>query len=93
MLNRFAQWFASAAGTWQTLIAVAATVVLELTHVIHDNNGFWLLYWLTVYSAITQPLLAYTNKRDASKSDAALARIEAKEDSELALLTEDAPHE
>jgi hypothetical protein len=77
MLNRFARWFASAGGVWQTVGAVAMVCVLELTHTVRDDHGFWLLYWLTVYSAATQPILAYANKQDTAQGDLILARIEA----------------
>ena len=73
MLNKFDRWFGSAAGVIQTLMAVLAVVVAEATGWIHDDHGFWLLYWLTVYSAITQPILAYSNRRSveaqASRED------------------------
>lgn len=88
MLARFARWFASAAGVWQTLGLVVAVVVLELLHAVRDDHGFWLLYWLTVYSAVTQPLLAFSNRRDTQKADETLSRIEAKEDHEISLLTD-----
>lgn len=87
MLKTFARWFASAAGVVQTFVLVGALVILESTHMLKDDHGFWLLYWLTVYSAVTQPLLAYANKQDAARSDATLTRIEAKEDAEINILT------
>jgi hypothetical protein len=76
MLNRFDRWFGSAAGVVQTLVLVLAVVVAEATGLIRDDHGFWLLYWLTVYSAITQPILAYSNRRSvadqASREDLVL---------------------
>lgn len=93
LLERFARWFASAVGVWQTVAAVGGGVVLELVHVIKDDHGFWLLYWLTVYSAVTQNILAFANRLDTVQGDKILAeiqaiaaRIEAKEDQELAVL-------
>ena len=59
MLQAFARWFSSPAGIWQTLALVAVAVVYEKIFPHVDPNGFWILYWLTVYSAITQPILAY----------------------------------
>lgn len=76
MLSRFAKWFASAAGVWQTFGAVALIVALELFHVAKDDHGFWLLYWMTVYSAVTQPVLAYANNQDTAQGDIILHRLE-----------------
>jgi hypothetical protein len=73
LLNKFDHWFGSAAGVLHTLVAVLAVVVGEVTGWIHDDHGFWLLFWLTVYSGITQPILAYSNRRaieaQASRED------------------------
>jgi hypothetical protein len=63
MLQKFDRWFGSAAGVMQTLAVVSFLVIAELFGGIHDDHGFWLLYWLTVYSAVTQPVLAYSNRR------------------------------
>lgn len=79
MLNRFSRWFASAAGVWQTLVATTAVVLLEQFGVIPDRSGFWLLYWLTFYSAITQPVLAYTNRSEGLEDNQFFTRIEALE--------------
>lgn len=76
MLKLFARWFASASGVWQTVAICTVVVILEMTHVIHDPQGFWLLYWCTVYSAVTQPILAYTNKQEGLEDDAFFCRIE-----------------
>jgi hypothetical protein len=73
MLQRFDRWFGSAAGVYQTLVLVLALVIGEAAGWVHDDHGFWLLYWLTVYSGITQPILAYSNRRSieaqASRED------------------------
>jgi hypothetical protein len=66
MLRAFDRWFGSAAGVVQTLILVTATVVAELLGLVRDDHGFWLLYWLTVYSAVTQPVLAYSNRQSGA---------------------------
>lgn len=94
MLNRFARWFASSGGVWQTAGLVGLVVVLEYTHVIHDTSMFQLMAWLTIYSGVTQPVLAYANRQDTSQGDLILARIEeisarieAKEDQEIAILS------
>lgn len=75
LLERFARWFASAAGVWQTFIFSAAIVVAEFSGLIHDRNGFWLLYGFTVYSGITQPVLAYVNKQDTNRGEDLLEEI------------------
>lgn len=77
MLKRFARWFASAGGVWQTAALVGVIVVLEYAHVIHDPSMFELMAWLTIYSGVTQPVLAYANKQDTTQGDLILARIEA----------------
>lgn len=59
MMARFSRWFASTAGTWQTLVAVLAWVIVEQINPHLDPHGFVLLYVLTVYSGVTQPALAY----------------------------------
>lgn len=59
MLKAFASWFSSPAGIWQTIGLIALVVLYEKLFPNSDPNGFWLLYWLTVYSAVTQPILAY----------------------------------
>lgn len=93
MLKAFARWFGSAAGVWQTFFAVGGWVTLEYLHVVHDDNMFQLMAWLTIYSAITQPVLAYANSQDTKQGEAILneiraiaSRIESKEDRELAVL-------
>lgn len=63
-LHRFANWFGSSAGVIQTAVLVGSVVVLEVINPHIDGHGFWLLYWLTVYSAVTQPILAYVSNDD-----------------------------
>lgn len=77
ILARFAKWFSSAAGVWQTFFAVSGWVVLEYLHVVHDDNMFQLMAWLTIYSAITQPVLAYANRQDTATDAAILAAMRA----------------
>ncbi len=60
LLHRFAKWFGSAAGVIQTAIVVAAVVIAEFIDPKLDPNYFMFLFWATVYSAVTQPLLAYS---------------------------------
>jgi hypothetical protein len=92
-LKRFARWFASAAGVWQTAAVVLAWYGAEATGLIKDDQHFQMMVWLTIFSAVTQNILAYANRQDTEQGDKILAelrtvidRIEAKEDQELAAL-------
>lgn len=82
-LNRFANWFSSAAGVLQTAVIVTLWVVAEYLHYIHDQNMFQLMAWLTIYSAVTQPVLAYSNRQDTTDADLILTKIEELEGKEL----------
>jgi hypothetical protein len=67
MLNRFAKWFASSAGVWQTVTFSLVWVAAERIWPHLDPNGFFLLFVFTVYSGITQPILAYSNRLDTEQ--------------------------
>ena len=73
MLQAFARWFRSPAGIFQTLALVGVLVIYERLFPHADPNGFWLLYWLTVYSAVTQPILAYVADVAGTKTDKVLS--------------------
>jgi hypothetical protein len=95
MLRRFARWFASASGVWQTALIVLVWYVAEATGFIHDDQHFQMMVWLTIFSAVTQNVLAYANRQDTEQGDKILAeiqaiasRIEEKEDQELAALAQ-----
>lgn len=75
LLERFAKWFASPAGVWQTTLLTAALIVAENVFPHLDSHGFWLLYYLTAYSAVTQPVLAYVNRQDTSHGEDLLEEI------------------
>lgn len=79
-LKRFATWFASAGGVWQTAWITIGLVAVETFNRHLDPHGFWLLYALTVYSAVTQPALAYTGNESAAKIEAMLTSIKALEE-------------
>lgn len=65
-LVKFDLWFSSEWGVYQTVLGTLILVVLEqMLHL--DPHGFWLLYWLTVYSAVTQPALAHTGREQMEK--------------------------
>lgn len=88
-LQWFGRWFASAAGIAQTMTIVLGVTGWELAHPRLDEHGFWLLYALTIYSAVTQPVLAWVAMMSARGTDEVLARLEAMERRELALLEDD----
>jgi hypothetical protein len=75
MLNRFARWFASAAGVWQTVFICLAWVGAEKVFPRSDPNGLILLYVLTIYSAVTQPILAYSNRLDTEQGAVILKHL------------------
>lgn len=77
LLSDFSRWFSSTAGVLQTLLLVVGVVVWEAASPHADPHGFWLLYWLTVYSAVTQPALAYIARRSGDDQGEAEVRQEA----------------
>lgn len=58
-IGAFASWFSTPSSVWQTTAVVMAWVIVEASDGRLDPHGFVLLYVLTIYSAITQPALAY----------------------------------
>lgn len=70
LLDRFNLWFTSAAGVLQTAIVCLVLAGLDATGLDHDHSGYWLLWGLTVYSAITQPALAYAGAVSAARVSA-----------------------
>jgi hypothetical protein len=86
VISRFGVWFASAGGVLQTFAFCMAVVVLELIFPAADPHMFWWLVILTVYSGVTQPVLAYVGMTGARKTDEVLAKLEALESDELAQL-------
>jgi hypothetical protein len=82
----FSEWFMSPRGVWQTFLITALIVIFELLFPHADPHGFWLLYWLTVYSAITQPALAYVGGKSSDHSEEVLKRIEGLEISILEIV-------
>ncbi len=74
-MNWFADWFGSRAGVWQTLLAVLVVIGFEKAFPRSDPHGFLLLYWLTVYSAVTQPVLAYSSLQGGTSARRTEERI------------------
>lgn len=81
----FSEWFISARGVYQTFALVSVLCAIELLFPKLDAHGFWLLYYLTVYSAITQPALAYVSGQSSDHSEDVLKRVEELEITILAM--------
>lgn len=88
LLNRFTRWFCSKGGVWQTTGATLAVVAVEVSDRALDPHAFVLMAVLTVYSAITQPALAYSGQTSAARTEELLATVERQEQMILALLDE-----
>lgn len=84
-LLSFTLWFCSRGGVWQTALLVVTIAIAELVDPSLDPHGFWLLWALTVYSAITQPALAFAGALSAAKLEEAVGRIAALEEAVEAL--------
>ncbi|TDH56708.1 hypothetical protein E2F47_06145 [Mycobacterium eburneum] len=69
ILEAFNRWFASTAGVWQTFLFTVGVLVWEFCDPTADPHGFWLLFALTVYSGITQPILAHVAAKAARNTD------------------------
>jgi hypothetical protein len=83
----FNRWFTSRAGVFQTFVSCGVIVLLEALHVLPDEHGFWLLYYLTVYSAITQPALAASAAANEEKLEELLRKLEQRDETIIALST------
>lgn len=90
MLQRFLQsfdeWFSSERGVYQTLLITLLICVAELLFPHLDPHGFWLLYWLTVYSAVTQPALANTGRHQIDRLEKLIDQVAELEKRQLQLL-------
>ena len=67
LLNVFNRWFVSPEGVWQTFLLVFVAGVVEIADRRLDPHGFWLLWLLTLYSAVTQPALAYSSNEGSAR--------------------------
>ena len=74
-LARFNRWFCSEGGVYQTFLVVLAVVILEAVDRSLDPHAFVLMAVLTVYSGITQPMLAYANTQAALQADIRLDQV------------------
>ena len=77
LLDSVNEWFCSDAGTVETFFFCVIVVIAEIVWPTIDPHGFWLLYALTVYSAITQPALARAGRISAEKTRDHDAKLEA----------------
>ena len=69
LIDRFTDWFTSPHAFLQGLAVTAVWLALLPFGV--DPHGWWLLFWFTVFSGITQFPLAYAARRAADKADEA----------------------
>lgn len=88
VLERFTAWFCSPGGVWQTTLVVLAVVAVELCDRSLDPHAFLLMAVLTVYSAVTQPALAFSNELSAAQMEAMLDKIERLEERLVAAIEE-----
>lgn len=77
LLEKFNRWFCSGAGVWQTFFLAVAVAAWELLNPSADPHGFWLLYALTIYSAVTQPALAHAGQENGEKIESMLQKMQA----------------
>lgn len=75
-LTAFTKWFSGPACFWQTSLIVGGIAIVELIYPSIDPHGFWLLWALTLFSAWTQPALAYGNATSAQQLDKTLEHLE-----------------
>lgn len=94
LLNRFIQkfsvWFASPLGVLETAIVIVGIIIVEKVHPSMDPSGFWILYWLTVYSGVTQPILAYAATMSANESGKTQKEIKELQETQSQLLRNNA---
>lgn len=76
-LLRFNRWFTSEGGVYQTFLITVVIVICERVFPHLDTHGFWLLYWLTVYSAVTQPALAFAGSTSSEAVATQLKNMQA----------------
>lgn len=79
-IQRFTRWFVSEGGVYQTFLITMAVVIFEAVDRAIDPHAFLLMAILTVYSAITQPALAFATGRDADRLLARIDELETKLD-------------
>ncbi len=85
-MRRFSRWFSSPAGVVETFVVTIVIVIIEHIWPRLDPNGFLLLYWLTVYSGVTQQPLAYAARIAADESSATQAQIHKLQESHAQML-------
>lgn len=75
ILERFNYWFSSQGGIWETFVITIIVVLTEAFFPNLDPHGFYLLFYLTIYSAVTQPILAYSGKVSSEQNEILLEKL------------------
>lgn len=86
-LTAFAEWFASAAGVWETTVVLLGGMTYYL-YIGQLYKALFFLALMTVYSSVTQPVLAFVGRVAAQKAAEVLLRMASVED-RLVVLEED----
>ncbi|MEZ0366825.1 hypothetical protein ACAG26_24430 [Mycobacterium sp. pUA109] len=68
-LEAFNRWFTSAGGVWQTIAFCIAVSAWELLHPGADPAWLRFMVALTIYSGVTQPMIAYVTAKAANNTD------------------------
>lgn len=74
ILSAFGDWFASGGGVWETAVVMLGLTSYYLVRGALGHAIFFLAI-LTVYSGITQPILALVARAAGKKTDEALAKL------------------
>ena len=61
LIRSFGRWFPTVRSIWQTTAVVLLWWIAEFLNFIRDPQHIQLCVWLTIYSAVTQPVLGYVN--------------------------------
>lgn len=79
LFHRFGRWFASPLGIVETISLVALWIIVWLVDHHADNHLFGLLVALTIYSGVTQPVLAFIAYSAGEKTERVLDQLTAGE--------------
>ena len=73
--HKFGRWFASPLGIMETVTIVGLWVIAWIANPHLDEHLFGLLVVLTVYSAVTQPVLAFIAYSAGEKTERVLEQL------------------